>query len=257
VAQVGAVAKAAGSSDGMQALPRCRRPPPPNHLLPLAVGAGATRVLRLSLHTPPQQATVMGRRRDQGSAAASSAARAGSLDLSAQHSLQTCAWRCGGAGRDRTAVTGARAAHHVGRPLATAVAHIHPPAASNTRAASMRPITDATCNALSPRLSAPRTSAAVERCAHDQPPSPPPLRADTAHARQHSRCDAARPRHARTARPQTASHRLAAAATGDIPCRCVAAAWAGRRTARGTRSFVALEGVAAQARARRRWDSRA
>jgi hypothetical protein len=45
-ARVWAVGKAAGSVDGMQALQRCHRsPPPPSHVLLLAVGAGATPVL--------------------------------------------------------------------------------------------------------------------------------------------------------------------------------------------------------------------
>jgi hypothetical protein len=56
VVQVGA-AKAAGSVDGMQALPRCRHLPPPLHLLLLAVGAGATPAL---LHGPLSHTATAG-----------------------------------------------------------------------------------------------------------------------------------------------------------------------------------------------------
>jgi hypothetical protein len=87
-----------------EALTGCKRcdiavnPPPPSHCccwrwapVPRPSSCGSPS------HTPPQQATATGRRRDQGAAAASSAATVGSWDLSAQHSLQTCAWQRGGA----------------------------------------------------------------------------------------------------------------------------------------------------------------
>jgi hypothetical protein len=110
---------------------------------------------------------------------------------------------------------------------------VRPPASSTTRAAYRRPTADATSSALAPRLSARCNDAACEQWAHTH--NRPPPAAPTPHARQLSCRHAARPRHARRARPQTASHRLAAAATGDITCRCVTAAWAGRPTARGMR----------------------
>jgi hypothetical protein len=253
---VAAVAKAAGSVDGL--LRRCRRPPPPPHLL-LAVGAGAKPAL---LRLPRTAAAGDGDGPAAGPGRCSCQQRGEGGLVCCLRSTRCKSARGDAAVQRRDAIAqpqraSERRAHQVDGPLAAAVAHVRPPAtaSTSTRAASSRPIADATYSALSPRLSAKGESAACERCAHTEPPPPPPRRylALTATLTPPRRTPATREEG--PAWPQTASHRLAAAAAGDITRRCVAAAWAGRLTARGTRSRVALEGVAPEARLYRRWDT--
>jgi hypothetical protein len=250
---VAAAANAAGSADGMQPVP-CRResPPPPPPPPPAAAARGGRRCHARPPTVPPTPTRRRRKRRAGGWTRALRLPAARRGRLCCPPVTHTCSRYRGGAamGRDRTATAGKRAASAPQR-CAACCCCAHPSARPLPAARERRSDTQ-------------RAAAPLVGTMHIALPSSdahtinaPPPGTDTAHARQHPRRDAARPRHARRVRPQTASYRLAAAATGDITRRCVAAVWVGRPTARETRSCVALEGVAPQARPSRCWYIRA